>query len=638
MKQIFMNNILVIEDNPADAMIIRELLDDSNLQHRLFHTSSLAGGLELIHEQKIDLVLLDLSLDDIRGFTTLTKYLKVAGDTPVIVFTGNKNEVIGIQSVKAGAQDFLVKGEFDSRRLISSIEYSMQRFKDKSTLIETVNKLAIKDRKVKLVRKIAQYGTWEMDIVNNTLSCSDEIYEFLELPKGSIMSLSDLLGQIYFEDQQRVEHFFEKAIRTGKVMEVKCRTIRKNRSIKQISIRAQVQYEEISNKLSLFGSLQEITDKKSDHKEEEIPLKKEKPSALQIIDDLIKERSNFDLLSGIGKVAKDIQGISEYLKKESISNAPLLELISSFNILANQLHVFGSFPFIIGDDYPSRDSLFSIEDLEGVLNDNFISASESKRPALKYKEAAFKQLHLKADLAKLQQLYFQLIRETLLFNQNNVYQLHLDNQEGNYQLVLSFNYLGEASVFTDIKTLVDTGTPIPEYRDLNTMRIEDYLLAKLIYALKGEILIKREAASTHKISIGVPVLVRTKKKSSKAKQELSVLLVENHIMTGLALKRALYSEHSKLTIVTSATVEDMLEKISTTHFDLVLLKRDMPNNSCTESITIIKAHKPIPIISIGTSFDEEEKNKCEAAGASAYIARPFKPRDLLTLMDKVLAT
>ena len=143
-----MNNILVIEDNDGDAEKIKTLLEDAAFRHRFYHSTSLTGGMNILHDQPIDLVLLDLSLHDSVGFGTLKSYMQEAADVPVIVLTGNKSEVMGMQSVRAGAQDFLIKGEFDGRRLVKTIKYSLQRFKTQAKLQETADKLTISAQRV----------------------------------------------------------------------------------------------------------------------------------------------------------------------------------------------------------------------------------------------------------------------------------------------------------------------------------------------------------------------------------------------------------------------------------------------------------------------------------------------------------
>ena len=119
--------ILLIEDNPGDVAIMKTRLDEAGIRYDLFHEDTLRDGLELLKKREIELALLDLNLPDSNGFRTLTTFLEKAPEVPVILITGMNNEIIGNQAVKAGAQDYLVKGHFDGKLLGRSIRYAIQR-------------------------------------------------------------------------------------------------------------------------------------------------------------------------------------------------------------------------------------------------------------------------------------------------------------------------------------------------------------------------------------------------------------------------------------------------------------------------------------------------------------------------------
>ncbi|MCB9279764.1 MAG: response regulator [Lewinellaceae bacterium] len=130
-----MIQILIIEDQPADVRLIRQMLEDSHLKCRIEHVPSLHEGIALLAENPFDLVLLDLSLEDTLGFTTLQSYLQDAPEpkTPVIILTGNRNEKLGVQAVKEGAQDYLFKSEINTKQLEKSILFSLHRSKTSKT-------------------------------------------------------------------------------------------------------------------------------------------------------------------------------------------------------------------------------------------------------------------------------------------------------------------------------------------------------------------------------------------------------------------------------------------------------------------------------------------------------------------------
>ncbi|WP_372788522.1 putative bifunctional diguanylate cyclase/phosphodiesterase [Paraconexibacter sp.] len=120
--------VLVIEDNPGDAVLVREMLRDAHdATYQLHHATRLREGITHLLNQGADCVLLDLSLPDAEGLTALAQLRNVAVDTPVIVLSGRSDETIAVRAVQEGAQDYLIKGQVDTRLLSRSISYAIER-------------------------------------------------------------------------------------------------------------------------------------------------------------------------------------------------------------------------------------------------------------------------------------------------------------------------------------------------------------------------------------------------------------------------------------------------------------------------------------------------------------------------------
>jgi signal transduction histidine kinase len=120
--------VLLIEDNPGDVRLIREMLSGArHVRYDVKHTSRLADGLALLTGQAFDIVLLDLGVPDGVGLQSFDAASRVAPDVPIIVFTGLADDVFGDLAVVQGAQDFLVKGQVDSDLLQRSIRYAIER-------------------------------------------------------------------------------------------------------------------------------------------------------------------------------------------------------------------------------------------------------------------------------------------------------------------------------------------------------------------------------------------------------------------------------------------------------------------------------------------------------------------------------
>ena len=120
--------VLLIEDNPGDVRLIREMLSEG--EDGLFEldcVGRLSQGLEYLATRGTGVVLLDLSLPDSYGFDTFLKVYAHSPKVPIIVLTGHDDQTIALSAVKTGAQDYLVKGKLDRELLLRSMQYSIER-------------------------------------------------------------------------------------------------------------------------------------------------------------------------------------------------------------------------------------------------------------------------------------------------------------------------------------------------------------------------------------------------------------------------------------------------------------------------------------------------------------------------------
>lgn len=120
--------VLLIEDNPGDARLIREYLsDEAGAAFSVEHAPLLAAGLERLAQGGVDLVLLDLSLPDSPMPRTFQRVHEAAPEVPIIVMSGLDDEEFAVQTVQEGAQDYLVKNQVETRLLVHAMRYAIER-------------------------------------------------------------------------------------------------------------------------------------------------------------------------------------------------------------------------------------------------------------------------------------------------------------------------------------------------------------------------------------------------------------------------------------------------------------------------------------------------------------------------------
>jgi len=144
--------ILLIEDNPGDIRIIKELLQDAvDFRFDLISADNLLDGLNYIEEKKVDIILLDLGLPDCTGFDTVLRTREKAKNIPLVILTGLNDGELALKAIHAGAQDFLVKGQIDTNPLVRSINHAIERHKMTQTIEALAKKLQDNEERLRKI-------------------------------------------------------------------------------------------------------------------------------------------------------------------------------------------------------------------------------------------------------------------------------------------------------------------------------------------------------------------------------------------------------------------------------------------------------------------------------------------------------
>src|SRR5258705_6759346 len=121
-------DVLLVEDNPADARFVHMALTSSTRsKFAITGTERLADALEALETRAFDIVLLDLGLPDSRGLATFSVLHARFRLVPVVVVSALADETTMLDAVRLGAQDYLIKGGFDAALLVRVLGYTMER-------------------------------------------------------------------------------------------------------------------------------------------------------------------------------------------------------------------------------------------------------------------------------------------------------------------------------------------------------------------------------------------------------------------------------------------------------------------------------------------------------------------------------
>src|SRR3984957_44434 len=121
--------LLLVEDNPGDARLLREMIKERGASSvtELTHVETLDAAERHLSEREVDVILLDLGLPDAQGMIALRRAQAAAPRVALVVLTGLDDESLAAQALQEGAQDYLIKGQIEARGLLRALRYAVER-------------------------------------------------------------------------------------------------------------------------------------------------------------------------------------------------------------------------------------------------------------------------------------------------------------------------------------------------------------------------------------------------------------------------------------------------------------------------------------------------------------------------------
>ena len=634
-------NILIIEDNPADIALIEAYLKESGFKHTLFKYDSLTEGLNFLKEQAVDLVLLDLKLVDVEGFKTLQLFREKVPDIPVIVLTGFKNEIMGIQSVRAGAQDFLVKGDFDSRSLTRTIRYSLQRFEAQVKLQEKAKQLSLNERRNQLAHQIAHFGKWEMDIVNNAMKWDDEIFRFFGFPPQSFQpTLSDYIKYVHVEDKNKVELFFEEAIKDGQPHHIDHRIIIDSTIVKYLQIKAQVSYDEQANRILLVGGVQDITSLR----QQPPPVENNNPeSEVPEIEESMFTEFNFNIRTPIASIINFLY-LLESSPLSDIQKDYITGIKSSLDDLSFALNNWSNLVTLKEDKLQFKVSEVALDEMLRVLENVSNIRIENAGMKMAFETSPKLPPIIITDQQKLSQILYNIIEAVI----------HLGKKEKEIQMSFSSKNLKKNTLYLVINTIFEsTSAKIEEAieildmpSDLNEMAHfkRDFLpiaiTAKLVECMDGRFILKPKSGGRRlEINCEIPVQINEGGQLNLPEtpsEPVKILLVEDHDLHRLATRRTLVSWSNFVDVDIAENGLQAVDKAIKSSYDIILMDIQMPVLNGIEAAIKIRSKIDVPILALTANESKQEQERCLMIGINDYLVKPVKPKQLFNRIMRQL--
>jgi diguanylate cyclase (GGDEF)-like protein len=248
--------ILLVEDNDGDARLVELMLRGTfGAEVVLERGRSMADALLRVAAAPPDCVVLDLGLPDATGLEALEGVLRCAPAMAVVVLTGHADADLGLRAVEAGAQDYLVKGNGQDETLSRAIRYALVRQQAEEALVRSQQTLADAQR-------IAQLGSWELDVATGRVTWSDELRRLYGFVAGTEPDMDQMAARFHPSDRASLQALLAAAMSARSAFDVDHRIILVEGTMRWLRSQGRFELDAHGEALRVHGTAQDITRQK----------------------------------------------------------------------------------------------------------------------------------------------------------------------------------------------------------------------------------------------------------------------------------------------------------------------------------------------------------------------------------------
>lgn len=245
-------NILLVEDNSAEARLLQEVLKGAILSRfNLTHVKRLGEAIASLETEHFDVVLLDLTLPDSQGLASLDSLIQNAPSLPIVVLTNTNDDELALKAVRHGAQDYLVKRHINQDILVRSLRYAIERkqaaealreaneilemrVQERTAALEMANELLRQEiewrqriqSRLELAQQAGKIASFEWLIQTNDIVWTAELEALYGLAPGSFEGQYEgWMQSIHPDDRPKVEQELWQAVKNGQGLDTEFRII-----------------------------------------------------------------------------------------------------------------------------------------------------------------------------------------------------------------------------------------------------------------------------------------------------------------------------------------------------------------------------------------------------------------------------
>ena len=633
-------SILIIEDNPADQLLLEVHLSETHLDIREVTTvSTIAASLQLLRTQSFSIIFLDFFLPDSSGLQSFIEISKVNPKIPVIILSGLTDTKLSLEAITVGAEDFLIKGEYTVPMLEKAMRYSMERKKNR-TLIEENNE------RYDIVLKATSDIIWDWDLATNKIKWRGQgLKNYLPKDVSEENIPSDFwVNGLHPEERKRTMTKLHRAILKGDTAwEADNRFLRSDGTYAHINTRGYLLANNDKKPSRMIGCMQDITDRKN----AEIEAHQARLDAEQAKN--TQEQFLANMSHEIRTPMNGVIGMTHLLTGTELTKDQK-EYVETINESANNL-------MVIINDILDLTKIVAGKIFIDKVDFNFSDVIKNSIQIIKFKaeEKGIEirtQIHpgipevLSGDPFRLNQVMVNLVGNAIKFTEHGEVKISvnlLEEDANNVKLQFKIQDSGIGIDANKMDTIFERFTQASSAttRKYGGTGLGLTITKQLVELQGGSIDVKSTPGEgstftfylciakgnnefeAEKISMAVP--------ATETLKGIKILLAEDNLINQKVAVKILTKEGATVEVANHG--KEAVELLRFNTYDIILMDIQMPEMDGYETTRYIRTALDAPasltrIIAMTASALISEKDKCILAGMDDYITKPFQAKDL----------
>ncbi len=544
-----------------------------------------------------------------------------------------------------------------------------RRLADGLTSLLVTHNMRESERRLVEAQHLAHIGNWELDLIEDVLTWSDEIYQIFEIDKEEFgASYEAFLDAIHPDDRKAVNRAYTESVETRKPYNIVHRLLMQDGRVKYVNERCETTYDAVGKPLRSIGTVQDITEQKlredelrryRDHLEEEV---RQRTAELRLARDEAetanKAKSAFlaNMSHELRTPLNAILGFSQMMQQDTGLNKGQHEILDIINNSGEHLLKLINDVLEIAKIEAGKLQLelatFDLHSLVREVTDMMRLRAQQKGLQLELDQSSEFPRYIKGDEARLRQILVNLVSNAVKFTEKGGVTIRLGNKDNAlHHLVIEVEDTGPGISKQDQQHLFQPFVQLPEGKTQVGSGLGLSIVQQFVKLMSGTVSVKSEPGKGSLFRVELPL---------EAADDTEVLRLEDENLgevEGLAPGQSKYriliaeDQHDNqmllskmmtdlgLEVKVADNGEECVQIFKQWKPDLIWMDRRMPvmdGVEATRRIRRMRGGKKVKIVAVTASAFKEQEPELRDAGMDDYIRKPFRFEEIYDSMSRQL--